>query len=110
MESIKVIFVQVDGERKIVENVELDQSLMEAARSHGVAGIHGDCGGGCACATCHVYVDPEWQAVVGQPDEVESGVLDLASGVQQANSRLCCQIRARRELDGLTVRVAPASK
>jgi 2Fe-2S ferredoxin len=110
MDSIKVIFVQEDGAERVLQNVALDQSLMEAARAHGVAGIYGDCGGGCACATCHVYIDPEWQTRAGAPDEVESGVLDLASEVQQGNSRLCCQIKARRELDGIRVTVAPTSR
>lgn len=109
MESIKLVFVQANGEEKVIENVALDQSLMEVARANGVVGIHGDCGGGCACATCHVYVGTEWQEVVGPPDEVESGVLDLASDVQQGMSRLCCQIRTRLELNGLRVTVAPAS-
>ena len=110
MSSIKVTFVQPDGMEKTIEGVGLNQSLMEAARAHGIAGIYGDCGGGCACATCHVYVDPNWQAVVGPPDDVESGALDLASEVQQANSRLSCQIKARPDLDGIRVIVAPASR
>lgn len=110
MGSIKVTFVQEDGVEKTIEDVALDQSLMEAARANGVAGIHGDCGGSCACATCHVYVDSKWQAVVGAPDDVESGVLDMVSEVQQTNSRLSCQIKARRELDGVRVTVAPMSK
>ena len=109
MVSIKVTFVQSDGEERVIENVAMDQSLMEVAKANGVVGIHGDCGGGCACATCHVYVGSEWQPIVGPPDEVESGVLDLASDVQQGMSRLCCQIRTRPELDGLRVTVAPAS-
>lgn len=110
MGSIKVIFVQVDGTEKTVENIEPGESMMQAARASGVEGILGDCGGGCACATCHVYVDAKWQAVVGPPDDVESGALDMVSDVQQSNSRLSCQIAARPELDGLKLTVAPMTK
>jgi 2Fe-2S ferredoxin len=110
MGAIKVTFVQEDGVEKTIANVALGQSLMEAARVNGVVGILGDCGGSCACATCHVYVDPGWRRIVGDPDDVEAGTLDLVSNVQQDNSRLCCQIIARPELDGLRVTVAPASK
>ena len=106
MASLKVTFVQVDGEEKTIDGVEAGQSLMEIGRSNGVAGILGDCGGSCACATCHVYVEPQWQAAVGAPDDVETSTLDMAMDVQP-NSRLCCQIAMRPELDGLRLRVAP---
>jgi 2Fe-2S ferredoxin len=81
---------------------------MELARANGVEGILGDCGGGCACATCHVYVDAKWLDVVGPPDEIESAALDMVSDIQRSNSRLCCQIKVRPELDGLKVTVAPS--
>ncbi len=83
-------------------------SLMEIAKAHDVAGIFGDCGGGCSCATCHVYVDTAWIERVGAPDDVEFAMLDMVSDVAQENSRLCCQIKMRAELDGLAVTVAPA--
>jgi 2Fe-2S ferredoxin len=110
MASINVTFVQVDGVEKTLQNVPIGESLMEAARAAGVEGILGDCGGGCACATCHGYVDPPWEAAVGKPDEVELGALDMVSDVQQSNSRLSCQIVARPELDGLRLVGAPVSK
>ena len=110
MVSIKVTFVQVDGAVKTIEDVTPGESLMQVARANGVEGILGDCGGGCACGTCHVYVDAQWQAVVGPPDDVETGALDMVSDVQQSNSRLACQIVARPELDGLKVTVAPQTK
>ena len=110
MVSVKVTFVQVDGVEKTIDNWSTDKSLMELGRDNGVEGIHGDCGGGCSCATCHVYVDAKWQAIVGPPDEVELATLDMASDVQQSNSRLSCQIPARHELDGLRVPVAPMTK
>jgi 2Fe-2S ferredoxin len=108
--AVKVTFVQVDGVEKTLESGATQQSLMELGRDNAVAGIHGDCGGGCSCATCHVYIDPQWQDVVGPPDEVELATLDMASDVQQSNSRLSCQIAVRPELDGLRVTVAPMTK
>lgn len=107
--SIKVTFVQLDGVERILEDLTPGLSLMQVARDNGVEGILGDCGGGCACATCHVYVDPRWLSVVGPPDEVESGALDMVSDVQRSNSRLACQITVRPEIDGLRLEVAPST-
>jgi len=106
--SLKVTFVQADGVEKTIEDVATGQSLMEVGRFHGVDGILGDCGGSCACATCHVYVDAQWQAAVGPPDEIEHSTLDMVSDLHRSNSRLCCQILLRPELDGLKVTVAPS--
>jgi 2Fe-2S ferredoxin len=110
MSLVKVTFHQVDGTQQTVEDWGPGRTLMEAARDNGVEGIYGDCGGGCSCATCHVYVDPQWQASVGLPDEIELATLDMASDVQRSNSRLSCQISFRPELDGLQVTVAPMTK
>jgi ferredoxin, 2Fe-2S len=106
MSSINVTFVQTDGVERQVD-AEPGESLMEVAKANGVEGILGDCGGGCACATCHVYVDPQWLDVVGPPDDIEEMTLDMVSDVHRSNSRLSCQIRVRPELDGLRVTVAP---
>lgn len=106
--GLKVTFVQQDGIEKIFDDVAVGESLMEFGRSNGVDGILGDCGGSCACATCHVYIDPQWQAVVGPPDDVELMTLDMVSDIQRSNSRLCCQIKVSREMDGLRVTVAPS--
>jgi ferredoxin, 2Fe-2S len=103
---IKVTFVQADGSEKTIDNIQPGQSLMEVGRSNNVRGIIGDCGGGCSCGTCHVYVDPSWQEKVGLPDDIEAGVLDMVSDVQKSNSRLSCQIKLDPELDGLRVTVA----
>lgn len=73
---------------------------MEAAVKHNVPGIDAECGGACACATCHVYVDEAWQAAVGEPAPMEEDMLDYASGVRPS-SRLSCQIRISPALDGL---------
>lgn len=105
--GIKVTFVQADGVEKTIDDAPTGQSLMEAGRDHRVEGILADCGGCCACATCHVYVDASWQAAVGPPDPVEMATLDMAADVLP-NSRLCCQIQLRSELDGIKVTVAPA--
>lgn len=108
MSAIKVTFVQADGVEKTITDGAVGESLMELAKANGVAGILGDCGGGCACATCHVYVEPDWMKVVGQPDDIEEMTLDMVSDVHKPNSRLCCQIRLSPEMDGLKMLVAPS--
>ena len=108
MSVVKVTMVQLDGDVVIIEDAATGVSLMEVARANGVDGILGDCGGGCACATCHVYVDPEWQDVVGLPDPIEEMTLDMVSDIHRSNSRLCCQISLSPEMDGLKVSVAPS--
>jgi len=79
-------------------------SVMEGAIKNMVPGIDADCGGACACATCHVYVDPEWTETVGGPSEMEQTMLDFAEDVED-NSRLSCQITVTDALDGLIVRL-----
>lgn len=105
----KVTMIDVDGDTHTFEDVEEGVSLMELGRQNGVAGIMGDCGGGCACATCHLYVDEDWMDKVGEPDDIEFAMLDMVADVMKDNSRLGCQIRMVAELDGLEVTVAPAS-
>ena len=107
MRDIKITLIQADGTERTLENVHTGITLMEAARDAGVAGVLGDCGGGCMCATCHVYVDPEWRERVGPPNDVELGTMDLASNVRPEASRLSCQVVLTEELDGLKVHVAP---
>lgn len=104
---ITVTFVEANGAERVIREVEVGQSLMEVGRANGVEGITADCGGACACATCHVYIPAEWQELVGAPDEVETMTLDMAPNLT-ADSRLSCQIPVRQELDGLRVVVAPA--
>ena len=106
MSALKVTCIQADGVVRVLDNIEPGRSLMEVARASGVVGILGDCGGTCACATCHVYVDPEWVKVVGTPDDIEAALLDLIDA-KADNSRLSCQIMLRPELDGLIVTVGP---
>jgi len=107
MAAITVTFVEPSGGVRVIRDVSTDQSLMEVGRANGVAGITADCGGACACATCHVYIPAEWQAIIGAPDDVESMTLDMAPNLEP-NSRLSCQIQLSATLDGLKVNVAPA--
>ncbi|SCW84940.1 ferredoxin, 2Fe-2S [Sphingobium faniae] len=102
----KIRFVQ-QGTEYAVEAPD-GISAMEAALNAGVPGIDGDCGGQCACATCHVYVDPAWMPVVGPADaDTEQLMIDLNEGVQ-ANSRLACQVQLTDEMNGLLLLVPDA--
>ena len=109
MGNLKVTMTDVNGVTQTFEDVEEGISLMELAKQHGVAGIMGDCGGGCACATCHVYVNQSWWDKVGGPDDIEFAMLDMVADVMKDNSRLGCQVKMSADLDGLEVTVAPAS-
>src|ERR1700748_3230265 len=99
----KIHFVNHSGETRIID-VENGATVMEAAIRNAIPGIEAECGGACACATCHVYVDEAWTAEGGEPETMEEDMLDFAYDVQ-ANSRLSCQIKVRDALDGLVVRV-----
>jgi len=98
---IKITFIDAEGTARTVE-AEEGATVMETAVRNGVPGIEAECGGACSCATCHVYVDEEWEAVTGQPQPMEEDMLDFAFDVRP-NSRLSCQIRVRPEMDGLVV-------
>ena len=98
----KVTFIDFEDNQTDVE-VQVGCSLMEAAVVNDVEGIDADCGGACACATCHVYIDQDWMAIVGPAEELEAEMLDVAEEVKE-NSRLSCQIKITEELDGLIIR------
>lgn len=100
-----VTFIDANGTERVIQNAPEGHSLMEVARANGVEGIPGDCGGSCACATCHVYVDAAWLERVGKPDDVEGMTLDMVGNLRP-ESRLSCQIKMRPELDGLKLTVA----
>jgi ferredoxin, 2Fe-2S len=103
----RVTYIQYDGTSHTVELQEGD-SLMIGAVSNGIRGIDADCGGSCACATCHVHVDPAWtQAVGGPASEAEAELLQLAPEVRD-DSRLSCQIKMRADLDGVVVHLPEA--
>ena len=97
----KITYIEHDGTDHVID-VKPGLTVMEGAVKNNVPGIDADCGGACACATCHVYVDEEWKDVVGPPSPMEEDMLDFASDVRPT-SRLSCQIRVRPELDGLVV-------
>jgi 2Fe-2S ferredoxin len=99
----KITFIQPDGTSQIVQ-ATAGQTVMEAAKLENVAGIEAECGGACACATCHVYIADDWREKTGSPSEMEEDMLDFAFDVR-AESRLCCQIKVTDELDGLIVQV-----
>ncbi|WMS42512.1 2Fe-2S iron-sulfur cluster-binding protein [Acuticoccus sp. MNP-M23] len=101
MAAIK--FITHDGEEHKVE-AEPGSTVMEAAVRAMVPGIEAECGGACACATCHVYVESSWREAVGGPSPMEEDMLDFAYEVGEG-SRLSCQIKVTDALDGLTVKV-----
>ena len=98
----KITYIEHDGTEHTVE-VKNGLSVMEGAIRNNVPGIDADCGGACACATCHVYVDEAWREKVGPPSPMEEDMLDFGVDVRE-NSRLSCQIKVTDDLDGLVVR------
>jgi 2Fe-2S ferredoxin len=99
----KITFIQPDGSAQVVD-AENGLTVMETAKKHLVEGIEAECGGACACATCHVFVDDAWKEKTGAPSQMEEDMLDFAYDVRPT-SRLSCQIRITPELDGLIVRI-----
>ncbi|MDD3444711.1 MAG: 2Fe-2S iron-sulfur cluster-binding protein [Zavarzinia sp.] len=97
----KITYIEHNGTRHVID-VKNGLSVMEGAVKNNVPGIDGDCGGACACATCHVYVDEAWRDKVGTPEELETSMLEFAENVAE-NSRLSCQIVVSDALDGLVV-------
>ncbi|MCW2284988.1 2Fe-2S ferredoxin [Rhodoblastus acidophilus] len=104
---VKVIFVNTKGEKRELEG-QPGQTAMEIARNAGVEEIYAECGGACACATCHVYVAKEWADKLPKPEPMESDMLDFAVD-PRPTSRLSCQIKLSDELDGLVLEL-PASQ
>ncbi|WP_185982781.1 2Fe-2S iron-sulfur cluster-binding protein [Aureimonas mangrovi] len=99
----RIIFQTTGGERYEIDAAN-GTTAMENAVRNDVPGIDADCGGACACATCHVYVDEAWRAALPAPSEMEEDMLDFAYDVR-AGSRLSCQIRVSEALDGLVLGV-----
>ncbi|HEY1862711.1 MAG TPA: 2Fe-2S iron-sulfur cluster-binding protein [Roseiarcus sp.] len=97
----KITFVDASGESRSVE-AQVGATVMETALRNSIPGIEAECGGACACATCHVYVAPEWTEKTGKASQMEEDMLDFAFEVRP-NSRLSCQIKVSDELDGLVV-------
>ena len=101
----EVTYIEFNGIEHHVD-VPVGTSVMRGAVENNVPGIDADCGGECACATCHVYVEAAWLDKTGLPElgSQEAAILSFAA-VAQPNSRLSCQIRMCEELAGLTVRM-----
>jgi 2Fe-2S ferredoxin len=99
----KITYIEFNGTEHVVDAV-VGQSVMLGAVNNAIPGIDADCGGECACATCHVFVDPAWVDKVGARSAMEESMLSFANGTQD-NSRLSCQINVTPELDGLIVRM-----
>lgn len=99
----RIVFVQFDGGEQPV-HAEISDTVMQAAKANLIPGITADCGGNCACGTCHVYVERAWIARLPAPRPEELDTL-LCVDHPRPESRLSCQIRMTPELDGLTVHV-----
>ncbi len=100
----RVTYITPNGDRHEVE-VEKGYSVMEGAIDNNIDGIVAECGGACACATCHSYIDAAWIEKLPEMDDMEDSMLDAAFD-RKPNSRLTCQIELSDELDGLVVHVA----
>jgi ferredoxin, 2Fe-2S len=97
----KITYIAHDGQQYEVE-ADIGTTVMENAVKNSVPGIEAECGGACACATCHVYVDDAWREKTGEPEIMEEDMLDFAFEPKES-SRLSCQIKMSDELDGLVV-------
>ncbi|MBK0398614.1 2Fe-2S iron-sulfur cluster binding domain-containing protein [Limibaculum sp. M0105] len=99
----KITYIEHSGTEHTVDVAE-GLTVMEGAVTNNIPGIDADCGGACACSTCHVYVDPAWVDRLPPREEMESDMLDFAYEPQD-NSRLTCQLKVTGDLDGLVVRM-----
>ena len=102
---VKITYIDADGTTRTVD-AEVGSTVMEVAIKNGIPGIEAECGGACACATCHVYVDEAWMVKTGEPSPMEEDMLDFAFDVRPS-SRLSCQIPVTQDLDGLVVTTPP---
>ena len=100
----KVTWRYADGGEQQAEVAD-GHNLMEAAVANNVKGIIGECGGNLSCATCHVYVHPDWYERSGEVSDFEDAMLDATEAERQQHSRLSCQIKASVALDGIVLHV-----
>jgi ferredoxin, 2Fe-2S len=105
MSNATIHFVDPAGETHDV-SVAPGWTLMEAAVQKGVPGIVAECGGSCACATCHVTIAEEWLAKLPPPEDMEQEMLTCTATPATAHSRLSCQVKVTGDLDGMVVRIA----
>ncbi|EKE44386.1 hypothetical protein OCGS_1224 [Oceaniovalibus guishaninsula JLT2003] len=100
----RITYIEHGGKEHVVD-VPSGLTVMEGARDNGIPGIEADCGGACACSTCHVYVDDAWTDKLPPKDDMEVDMLDFAYQPDPDRSRLTCQIKVTDALDGLVVRM-----
>ena len=100
----KITYVEHNGTEHVVEVAD-GLTVMEGARDNNIPGIEADCGGACACSTCHVYVDAAWVEKLPAKDDMEEDMLDFAYQPDPATSRLTCQLKITDDLDGLRVKM-----
>ena len=98
---VQITYKDATGHARTIA-ADIGATVMETAIKNGVPGIDAECGGACACATCHVYIDDAWLEKTGKPEQMEEDMLDFAFDVRKS-SRLSCQIKVRADLDGLVV-------
>jgi 2Fe-2S ferredoxin len=98
----KITYIEHNGTEHTVD-VKPGMTVMEGARDNGIPGIEADCGGACACSTCHVYVANDWVEKLPAIDAMEEDMLDFAYETDPSRSRLSCQLRVTDDMDGLIV-------
>lgn len=99
----KIIFKEHDGTEHAVD-IESDKTLMQIAIDNGIPGIDADCGGECACGTCHVILDPQWMGLAGTAQADEMQMLDMTPE-RAATSRLSCRVVVTDAMDGMSVKL-----
>ena len=100
----RITYIEFNGTRHEID-VANGLTVMEGARDNGIPGIEADCGGACACSTCHVYVDPTWIEKLPSKEAMEEDMLDFAYEPDPERSRLTCQLKVTDDLDGLVVQM-----
>jgi 2Fe-2S ferredoxin len=105
---VSITYIEHNGKPHTVE-VSAGLSVMKAAVDNGIPGIDGDCGGACACATCHVYVAEQWRHLTGEASQDEKDMLECAIELKES-SRLGCQIPLSEALNGIVVHMPPSQR
>ena len=100
----RITYIEHGGQSRVID-VPVGHTVMEGGRDAGIEGIVAECGGACACSTCHVYVDPDWFDRLPPRESMEEDMLDFAPGMDPDRSRLGCQLRVTPDFDGLVVTV-----
>jgi 2Fe-2S ferredoxin len=100
---VKITYIEASGAEHVVD-VEVGASVMQGAVWNSVPGIVAECGGGCACGTCRIYVDEAWRAKTGEAHDLEEATMEIQDD-PSPHKRLSCQIKVTEELDGLVVRM-----